>query len=68
VGWGAGRSGEVVEMGLEGDEIVVWGLNVTVLGGLGGFWKFEADETGVGWGRRGDLSVEAEAIVGWDHG
>jgi len=51
----------VVDFGLDVEEVVVWGLKVTVLCGLGEFGGLEV--VCVGKGRSGDLSVDAEAIA-----
>ena len=59
--WGAGRRGEVVSAELLGLLTVVCGLKVTVLCGLGA-----VELEGVGGGKSGDVSVEAEAIAAAD--
>ena len=56
--WGAGRRAEVVSAELLGLLTMVCGLKVTVLCGLGA-----VELEGVGGGRSGDVSVEAEAIA-----
>lgn len=56
--WGAGRRGEVVSAELSGLLMMACGLKVTVLCGLGA-----VEREGVGGGRSGDVSVEAEAIA-----